>query len=163
MNPDTAVIGPVMGKGADLIPLPAPGPSVPAAPSLEQVREYVRASKAENTLRGYQSDWRDFCAWCECRSGVCPLPAAADLVAAYIAECAGPSEARQHSAEVERDRGGAQGGRSGLAHARGHRAQHAEGDSSDTRNGACTEGSRTNRRHPSNGRLHGRGLDRCAR
>jgi integrase len=89
MNPDTAVIGPVMGKGADLIPLPAPGPSVPAAPSLEQVREYVRASKAENTLRGYQSDWRDFCAWCEAHGGLCPLPAPADAVAAYIAECAG--------------------------------------------------------------------------
>ena len=34
-------------------------------PSLDQVREFIRASKAENTLRGYQSDWRDFCAWCE--------------------------------------------------------------------------------------------------
>jgi integrase len=75
--------------GADLVPLPSPGPSVPAAPSLEQVREYVRASKAESTLRGYQSDWRDFCAWCESRGGLCPLPAAADTVAAYIAECAG--------------------------------------------------------------------------
>jgi integrase len=54
-----------------------------------QVRAYVRASKADNTLRGYQIDWRDFCAWCESRSGVCPLPAAPDAVAAYIAECAG--------------------------------------------------------------------------
>ena len=54
-----------------------------------QVSEYVRASKAENTLRGYQSDWRNFCAWCESRGGLCPLPAAADAVAAYIAESAG--------------------------------------------------------------------------
>ena len=45
-------------------------------------------SKAENTLRGYQSDWRDFCAWCDTR-GLQPLPAAADAVAAYIADCAG--------------------------------------------------------------------------
>ena len=44
--------------------------------------------KAENTLRGYQSDWRDFCAWCEAH-GVCPLPASPETVAAYIAECAG--------------------------------------------------------------------------
>ena len=52
-------------KVADVVPLP----------SLEQVREYIRASKAENTLRGYQADWRHFCAWCE-GHGVCPLPAA---------------------------------------------------------------------------------------
>jgi hypothetical protein len=57
-------------------------------PSLEQVREYIRASKAENTLRGYQSDWRDFCAWCEVHS-LCPLPASAETVASYIGECAG--------------------------------------------------------------------------
>ena len=65
-------------KGADLIP----------SPSLEQVREYVRASKAENTLRGYRADWRDFCSWCEAQ-GVCPLPSSPETVAAYIAECAG--------------------------------------------------------------------------
>jgi hypothetical protein len=52
------VIGPVQdgglqNKGADMVPLP----------SLEQVREYIRASKAESTLRGYQSDWRHFCGW----------------------------------------------------------------------------------------------------
>jgi integrase len=85
MRPENAIIGAVECTGADLVPLP----SAPAAPSLAQVREYVRASKAENTLRGYQSDWRDFCAWCESRGGLCSLPAAADTVAAYIAERAG--------------------------------------------------------------------------
>jgi integrase len=60
-----------------------------AAPlELGPVRKFIRASKAQNTLRGYQSDWREFCAWCDAR-GVCSLPAAADAVAAYIAECAG--------------------------------------------------------------------------
>ena len=60
MKPDTVVIGPIESTGADLVPLPsAPAPSVPVAPSLDQVREFVRASKAENTLRGYRSDWRD--------------------------------------------------------------------------------------------------------
>jgi hypothetical protein len=54
----------------------------------ELVRGFVRASKAENTLRGYQTDWRDFCAWCEGHSS-CPLPAAPDTVASYTAECAG--------------------------------------------------------------------------
>jgi site-specific recombinase XerD len=74
------MIGPIAGMGADIVPLPQP--------SLDQAREFIRASKAENTLRGYQSDWRAFCAWCE-GHGVCPLPATADIVAAYIAECAG--------------------------------------------------------------------------
>ena len=61
--------------------------AVQPLPSSEQVREFIRASKAENTLRGYQSDWRDFCAWCE-GHGLCPLPASPETVAAYIAECA---------------------------------------------------------------------------
>ena len=77
------VIGPVLDTGADAVPLPALPSPLPA-----QVREYIRASKAENTLRGYQSDWRAFCAWCESHD-VRPLPAAAEAVAAYIAECAG--------------------------------------------------------------------------
>ena len=47
----------------------------------------VRASKAENTLRGYRADWREFCAWCEAH-GLCVLPASPDNVAAYIAQCA---------------------------------------------------------------------------
>jgi len=71
------LIGP-LGTGADVVP----------SPSLEQAREFIRASKAENTLRGYQSDWREFCAWCAGHE-VYPLPAAAETVAAYIAECAG--------------------------------------------------------------------------
>jgi site-specific recombinase XerD len=56
--------------------------------SLEHAREFARQSKAENTLRGYTSDWRDFCAWCESH-GLCAMPASPDAVAAYIAECAG--------------------------------------------------------------------------
>ena len=64
MMSTTEIVGPVQDEqngGADIVPLP------------EQVREYIRASKAENTLRGYQSDWRDFCAWCEAH-GPRPLP-----------------------------------------------------------------------------------------
>src|SRR5205823_6309591 len=36
----------------------------------------------------YESDWRGFCAWSEAHR-LCPLPANADIVASYIAECAG--------------------------------------------------------------------------
>jgi integrase len=56
-------------------------------PQLEQVREYVRNSKAEATLRGYACDWHDFCAWCEAHA-VRALPASPEAVASYIAECA---------------------------------------------------------------------------
>src|SRR5580700_9345132 len=64
--------------GADLVP----------SPSLDHAREFIRASKAENTLRGYRSDWRNFVAWCEGHA-VSPLPASPETVAAYIADCAG--------------------------------------------------------------------------
>lgn len=63
------------------------GADVPS-PNLEKVREFIRSSKAENTLRGYRADWREFCRWCESQ-GVAPLPASADAVASYIAERTG--------------------------------------------------------------------------
>jgi site-specific recombinase XerD len=78
MTPTIEIIGPVrdaQNEGAEIVPLP------------EQVRQYIRASKAENTLRGYQSEWRDFFAWCESH-GLCPLSASSETVASYIAECA---------------------------------------------------------------------------
>src|SRR3954454_14710615 len=74
----TDIIGPVRVEG----------PEVSVLPAMDQVRKYIRASKAESTLRGYQSDWRHFCGWCE-GHGQCPLPASAEVVAAYIADCAG--------------------------------------------------------------------------
>jgi len=54
---------------------------------LEQAREFIRASKAESTLRGYRNDLREFCQWCGAH-GACALPATAETVASYIAECA---------------------------------------------------------------------------
>jgi integrase len=77
MTPATEIIGPIRDNGRDAV----------ALPSLDQVREYIRASKAESTLRGYQSDWRHFC-WCESH-GLHALPASPETVATYIAECAG--------------------------------------------------------------------------
>ena len=78
MKPDTAIIGPVPDKGAEVTPLP----------SLERVQQFIRASKSESTVRGYRADWRHFCGWCE-GHGPCPLPAVPEAVASYIAECAG--------------------------------------------------------------------------
>lgn len=76
----TDLIGTIQNTGADLVPLPVA--------SLEHARQFIRASKAENTVRGYQSDWRAFCAWCEPQR-LAPLPAPPETVAAYIADCAG--------------------------------------------------------------------------
>ena len=68
-------------KGAATLPLPS-------SSALERARDFIRASKAENTLRGYRSDWRAFCQWCE-GERLKPLPASAETVSAYIADCAG--------------------------------------------------------------------------
>lgn len=77
MTPGMEVVTTATGTGADIAP----------SPSLDQVREFIRASKAGNTLRGYQSDWRAFCGWCEGRQ-LCRVPAMPETVAAFIAECA---------------------------------------------------------------------------
>ena len=77
MKPITGLIGVENTKGTDVVP----------SPSLDQVREYIRASKAENTLRGYRADWREFCGWCEDRD-LCALPATPESVAEYLAVCA---------------------------------------------------------------------------
>jgi integrase len=70
------IIGPIKESGTDLVPSPS-----------QQVRDFIRASKAESTIRGYRADWRAFCGWCESHS-LCPLPASPETVASYIAECA---------------------------------------------------------------------------
>ncbi len=31
---------------------------------LAEARDYVRQAKAPNTIRAYQTDWRDFMIWC---------------------------------------------------------------------------------------------------
>ena len=73
----TDIIGPMREEGAGVIP----------SPRLEQVREFIRASKAESTIRGYRADWLHFCKWCEPHS-LCPLPASPETVASFIADCA---------------------------------------------------------------------------
>lgn len=64
-------------KGADISPLPP----------LPTAQDFIRASKAASTLRGYRADWREFCRWCE-GERLAPLPATPEAVATYIAGCA---------------------------------------------------------------------------
>ncbi|ODU05026.1 MAG: hypothetical protein ABS81_08675 [Pseudonocardia sp. SCN 72-86] len=54
---------------------------------------YVEAARAENTLRGYRSDWAEFATWCD-RAGRPALPAAGDTISAYLTELA------RHGAKV---------------------------------------------------------------
>jgi site-specific recombinase XerD len=63
------------------------GPDITPVPGIEKVKEYIRASKAENTLRGYRADWKHFCDWSTSHD-LCPLPAKPEAVALFIAECA---------------------------------------------------------------------------
>ena len=144
------IMGLVVDKGAGLIP----------SPSLEQVRQYVRASKAENTLRGYRADWRDFCAWCEAQ-GVCPLPSPTETVAAYIAECAGRlkvgSIQRRINAIAEAHK--AVGMESPTHHAMVTNTMKGIRRTKGT--APSTEGTHIDGGYSGDGGRHGRGLDRC--
>ena len=76
-----------MNFGKELTcPVPVNETNVVTTPALDQVREFIRASKSENTIRGYKSDWRNFCSWCESRR-LCAVPASPETVATFIAEC----------------------------------------------------------------------------
>jgi len=72
----TDIIGPMKETGADVVPSPS-----------QQVRDFIRAPKAESTIRGYRADWRNFCGWCDSHS-LSPLPASSETVASYIVDCA---------------------------------------------------------------------------
>jgi site-specific recombinase XerD len=50
-------------------------------------RDYVAASRAENTTRVYRTGWAQFSVWCD-EHGVTPLPAGAETVACYVADLA---------------------------------------------------------------------------
>jgi integrase len=50
-------------------------------------RDYVAASRAENTTRAYRTGWAQFARWCD-EHGVTPLPASAETVAFYMADLA---------------------------------------------------------------------------
>jgi integrase len=49
----------------------------------DTARDYIRASKAKNTLRAYKSDWCDFQCWCA-GYGLSALPASPETVALYV-------------------------------------------------------------------------------
>lgn len=84
-------------------PTRVPAPVLPAVLA-DQVRDLRGASKAPNTVRAYQADWRTWSAWCD-RHGHSPLPAHPDTVSAYLADQAGTlkvSTLRRHLATISK-------------------------------------------------------------
>lgn len=69
---------PVIVEPVDRELLPALPPN-----EIEATRDYIRASRAEATLRKYARDWDAFSAWCRER-GAEPMPARPELVAVYV-------------------------------------------------------------------------------
>jgi integrase len=72
------------------------------AHSYSRAEAYERNSKAENTRRGYRSDWRSFDAWCT-SAGLPSLPATPETVALYIsaiAETHKPATIGRHLAAI---------------------------------------------------------------
>lgn len=71
-----------MSELTALKPVPAEGS---LATLSRQAREFAAAAKADNTLRAYQADWKDFREWCEAHR-LQPLPAAPETVALYLTD-----------------------------------------------------------------------------
>ncbi len=61
--------------------------AVELAEIVAEARDYVAASRAENTTRVYRTGWAQFTAWCD-GHGVTPLPASAETVAFYMTDLA---------------------------------------------------------------------------
>jgi site-specific recombinase XerD len=67
--------------------------NLPARPGRELAEaqaataQFIAASKAANTLRAYDSDWRDFVAWCDGHS-LASLPAEPETLATYLSALA---------------------------------------------------------------------------
>lgn len=49
----------------------------------QELKEYIKNSKSENTRRAYKSDWHYFCLWCE-EKGLSSLPASSSTIACYL-------------------------------------------------------------------------------
>lgn len=67
-----------------------------------KAKEYATRSKAESTLRAYDSSWRAFTAWCRERN-LQPLPASPAVVASYVAhlgETLRPQTVKRHMAGI---------------------------------------------------------------
>ena len=67
--------------------LPITEQALEMAEIVSEARDFVAASRAENTTRAYRTGWAQFTAWCD-KHGVVALPAGAETVALYVADLA---------------------------------------------------------------------------
>jgi integrase len=67
--------------------------------TVEQAKEYAKASQAENTQRAYKSDLADFTRYCEAH-GFDPLPASPQTVALYLTDLSSTKSVRSNSGEM---------------------------------------------------------------
>lgn len=78
----------------DLIPTTDPVELLPPLEDLtDDERRYAGKARAANTIRGYRSDWKEWCTWCAER-GFDPLPAAPEAISRYLTDLA------RHGAKV---------------------------------------------------------------
>ncbi len=63
----------------------------PLYETAQSTAKFVRASKAEATMKAYQSDWRHFTDWCQ-ENRLASLPAESATVALYLASLAEPRD-----------------------------------------------------------------------
>jgi site-specific recombinase XerD len=71
----------------DLIPLDQLPSGTLTVAEIDAAMGYAAAEKAPATREAYDSDWKDFAAWCALRGAV-PLPAHKGIVAAYLSHLA---------------------------------------------------------------------------
>jgi site-specific recombinase XerD len=68
----------------------------------QRASEFASQSKAKNTIRGYTSDWSQFCRWCSGNALSC-LPATPETVALYVTDLAAqhkPATLNRHLAAI---------------------------------------------------------------
>jgi site-specific recombinase XerD len=67
--------------------LPITEQALEMAEIVSEARDYIAASRAENTTRAYRTGWAQFTTWCD-GHGATALPASAEIVACYVADLA---------------------------------------------------------------------------
>ena len=83
---------PPAGRTGSLAPLLTdshrlPVPSAAGAAALAAAQTLAREAAAPATLRAYRADWQHFARWCAA-AGFVPVPAAPEVVGAYLASLA---------------------------------------------------------------------------
>jgi integrase len=71
----------------DLVPVDALPLGALTTAEIDATMGYAANEKAAATHRAYESDWKDFAAWCAAR-GACPLPVHAGVLGVYLSHLA---------------------------------------------------------------------------